>query len=125
MLVSGITYRLAEEAPTMNLLFLPVALAFGFVIRPKGVAVAIYLAVDALLFTVQSIMQLLLGISGRYGERNAYWINGAGDHFTFGWGGFLSYALLNLVIIGIGIGLVLLGARLRTRRDAKKIALTG
>jgi len=28
------------------------------------------------------------------------------------WGGFLSYGLLNLVIIGVGIGLVLLGARL-------------
>jgi hypothetical protein len=107
----------------MNLLFLPVAFLFGYLIRPKGIAVAIYIAVDALLFTVQSMMQLLLGISGRYGERNAYWINGAGDHFTFGWGGFVSYAVLNLVIVGIGIGLVVLGARIRTRRDARKTTL--
>ncbi len=107
----------------MNLLFLPIAFLFGFLIRPKGVAVAIYIAVDALLFTFQSMMQLLLGISGRYGELNAYWITGAGDHFTFGWGGFISYGLLNLVIVGIGIGLVLLGARLRTRRDSKTVAL--
>ena len=39
------------------------------------------------------------------------------------WGGFLSYGLLNLVIIGVGIGLVLLGARLRTRREAKSRVL--
>lgn len=103
----------------MNLLFLPVALVFGFLIRPRVVAVAIYLAVDALLFTVQSVMQLLIGISGRYGVRNAYWITGAGDHFTFRWAGLVSYAVLNLAIAGVGVGLVLLGARLRSRRDAK------
>lgn len=107
----------------MNLLFLPVAFVFGLLIRSKGIAVAIYIAVDALLFTVQSMMQLLLGISGRYGERNAYWITGDGDHFSFGWGGFVSYAVLNLVIVAIGVGLVLLGARVRTRRDLKKAAL--
>ena len=32
----------------------------------------------------------MLVISGRYGERNAYWITSTGDHFSFGWGGFVA-----------------------------------
>lgn len=89
------------------------AFALGFFIKNTGIATAVYLAGDALVFGYQSV-NLLLEWGG--GHKAAFG-GPFPDHDT---SGVVGYGLVNLVITVVGVGLVVLGARVAARRVAKK-----
>lgn len=109
----------------MNIVFtLLAAFPIGFLVRQRVSAVALFLAADALLFTFQTVGVLLVWMAGEPG------IFG-GDHGAFGpapttfpleYSGseVVSYGMVNLVIVLVGIGLTLLGHRTASRRAARR-----
>ncbi len=88
------------------------AFAIGFFVKPKGVGVLTYLVVGSLLFTFQSVNLLL------------EWADGSEAAFgpfpDYEFGQVIGYGLVNLMIAALGIGLVLLGAKVGAKRAAKK-----
>lgn len=97
----------------MNVLYtLLFAFAIGFFVKPKAIAVLTYLVVGSLLFTFQSLNLLL------------EWANGS--EAAFGpfpdseFAEVMGYGLVNLLITAVGVGLVLLGAKVGAKRAANK-----
>src|SRR5262245_7724041 len=107
----------------MNLIFtLVAALPLGYLVRGRLVAVFTYLVVDSFLFTFQTLGVLLTWMSGGAGIGGA---SGFGDSPTgsfpidYASGEVAAYGVVNLVLVLVGIGLVLLGARARAWRAAR------
>ena len=96
----------------MELLLMIVApLPLGRFVRSRMVAVVTYVAMFAVLFTFQS-MALVIDWAG--GSQAAFGpFPDATDQKVF------EYGAINLIILGVGIGLVHLGARWRARREAR------
>lgn len=96
------------ELIVMILLPLPL----GLFVRKRTAAYIAYIAVHAFAFTFQTAILLM------------EWADGSTEAFgTFPdhsnedvWG----YGIVNLVIYGIGLGLVTLGYRIRTKRNARR-----
>lgn len=104
----------------MNVVFtILFAFAIGFFVKQRGLAILVYLALDAILFTFQTLSVLL------------YWMSDGDGRLAFGpapttfpveysesdtWG----YGVVNLVIIAVGVGLVVLGTKVAARRAAKR-----
>ncbi len=90
------------------ILTLLVALPLGFAVRARTAAFLAFVAVHGFVFTFQTLTLLI------------EWING--DDAAFGPypqgsnANVVAYALVNLVILAAGLGLVHLGGRLRARR---------
>jgi hypothetical protein len=95
-----------HQEHTMELIVtLLVAFPIGYFVRDRLVAVLAYIAVHSFVFSFQA-MQL-----------TREWVGGSTEAFsknpgTVPW----AYFVVNLVIYAAGFGLVLLGARLATRR---------
>jgi hypothetical protein len=88
----------------------------GFFIRSRTHAVVTYVLVDSYLFTFQTaflLMQWADGDQHAFGARGGDW---SAERTTM----VLSYLVLNGVIVAIGVGLVLLGHRIRSRRTAAR-----
>jgi hypothetical protein len=107
----------------MNLLFTLVgALPLGLLVRRRHVALLTYLIVDSFLFSFQTLNVLLTWMSGGTGIGGG---SGFGDTpsgpfpVAYAQGEVLAYGVVNLVITTVGVGLVLLGARLRSRRSGR------
>jgi hypothetical protein len=86
----------------------------GYLIRSRGTAVTSYVLVDSYLFTFQTaflLMQWADGDTHAFGSRGGAW---SAERTTQ----LASYLVLNGVIVALGIGLVLLGHRIRARRTA-------
>ena len=94
----------------MNLIY-TILLAFliGYFIRNRGIAICVYLALEALIFTFQTL-NLLLEWAG--GSEEAF----GGTFPDSSAESVLAYGAVNLVITGIGLGLVVLGRRTATKR---------
>lgn len=93
-----------------------VGFPLGFLIRSRGRAVITYALVDSYLFTFQTaflLMQWTDGDEHAFGARGGDW---SAQRTTM----FVSYLVLNGVIVAVGIGLVLLGHRLRARRATQR-----
>jgi hypothetical protein len=108
----------------MNLLFTVLgALPLGLFVGRRPVALLSYLLVDSFLFSFQTLNVLLTWMSGGKGVGGG---SGFGDSPTgplpihYARGEVLAYGVVNLLITGAGVGLVLLGARLRSRREARR-----
>lgn len=111
----------------MNLFFtLFAALPLGYLLSRRAVALTTYLIADSFVFSYQSVWVLLTWMSGDNGLGGA---SGFGptprgplpvDHST---GELLAYGLVNLVITLAGIGLVVLGTKLRARGADQKVAV--
>jgi hypothetical protein len=104
----------------MNLLFtLLGALPLGLLVPHRHLALLTYLVIDSFLFTFQTLDVLLTWMSGGQGLARG---SGFGDPPA---GGFpidyaraevVAYGVVNLLITTIGVGAVLGGAHLRSRR---------
>ena len=88
----------------------------GFLIRSRGPAVLTYVLVDSYLFTFQTAfltMQWVDGDQHAFGARGGTW---SAERTTM----FVSYLVLNGVIVAVGIGLVILGHQVRSRLAASR-----
>lgn len=97
----------------MNIIFtVLVALPLGYLVHSRAAACAIYLGGSAFVFAFQSVNLLL------------EWVDGSMSAFGGPFPGheasrIFGYGLLNLIITAIGIGIVLLGALVRTNRQSR------
>jgi hypothetical protein len=89
-----------------------VGFPLGFLIRSRSTAIVTYALVDSYLFTFQTaflLMQWADGDEHAFGARGGAW---SAERTTM----VGSYLVLNGVIVALGIGLVVLGHKVRTRR---------
>ena len=91
-----------------------VGFPLGFLIGSRSRAIVTYVLVDSYLFTFQTaflIMQWVDGDEHAFGSRGRDWST---ERTTM----FFSYLVLNGVIVAAGIGLVILGHKVRSHRTA-------
>jgi hypothetical protein len=108
----------------MNLFFTVLAaFPLGFLLTRRQAALLTYLIVDSFLFSLQSLNLLLTWMSGGSGLGGS---SGFGDtpsgQFPIDYSSseVAAYGLVNAIITLVGVGLVLLGSRLRARRTANR-----
>ena len=102
----------------MNLYFLLLTVPIGYFVSPRTVAILTYLLIDSFIFSYQTLGVLLTWMSGATGLGGASAFGPAPDSIPITYSGseLAAYGIVNLVITLIGIGLVLLGAKLRARK---------
>jgi len=110
----------------MNIIFTVLfAVPIGFLITQRGLAIVAYLALDALLFTFQTLSVLLdwlgptQGMSGK-----AFGPKPTGFPVEYSNGEMGSYGLVNLIVVLAGVGLVVLGSYLARRRAQRRTAVS-
>jgi hypothetical protein len=96
----------------MELIIMVLApLPLGLFVRSRTAAYLAYIAIHAFVFTFQTAYLMM------------EWANGSTEAFgpfpDFDNGQVWAYGILNLVIYGVGFGLVTLGCRIRTKRSAR------
>ena len=106
----------------MNLFFLLATVPLGYFVPRTSAAVVAYLLMDSFLFSYQTLSVLLNWMSGGEGLGGASAFGPAPDSLplTFAGSEVAAYGIVNLVIVLVGTGLVILGARLRSRTTAAK-----
>ena len=103
----------------MNLVYtILVALPLGFFLSSRSTAVLSYLLVGSYLFSFQSTWLLLQWLG--HSSRSAFGPFPEGFPARSSTSEVLGYGSVNAVITLVGIGLVLLGARIRSRREARR-----
>ncbi|UUT35296.1 hypothetical protein [Microbacterium elymi] len=114
----------------MNLLVTPVLVVLiGLFVRSRLIATLLYLVIEAILFTFQTLAVLLGWMAGEGGfggatEQGAFGPAPTGFPLKFDEGEFWAYGLVNLGIMTIGVAIVVLIVTLRNRSRAKKNAVT-
>ena len=111
----------------MNIIFtILAALPLGLLVRNRGTAVLAFVIADLFVFTVQTIGVLLTWMAGKGGIGGAKAFGPYPNAFPISYteSEVIAYGVVNLVIVLAGIGLVLLGHRIRARRIAAKNAVT-
>lgn len=106
----------------MNLIYtVLVALPLGYLVRQRSSAVLWYLLADSYVLGFQHTSVLLDWL----GHRAPYAFGPPPDRFpaVADTGETLRYAAINVLITAAGVGLVLLGAALRSRRAARRRAI--
>ncbi len=94
----------------MNLIYTVLfAFTLGYFIKNRGIAICVYLGLEALIFTFQTL-NLLMEWAG--GSQQAF----GGPFPDSSAGSVASYGAVNLIITGIGVGLVVLGHKTAARR---------
>lgn len=102
----------------MNLVYTVLAaVPIGFLVRPRGTALLTYLVAGSWVFAFQS-MNLVLSWLGHAG-RPAFGPFPSSLPAVADTGEVFGYAAVNLIITAIGLGLVLVGHRLRARRAGR------
>jgi hypothetical protein len=97
-----------------------VGFPLGYLIRTRSTAVITYVLVDAYLFTFQTLFLLMQWVDGdthAFGPHGRSWSAEKSTQV-------FSYLVLNGVIVAIGIGLVVLGQKVRARRTAARDVVT-
>ncbi len=110
----------------MNIVFTVVfAFAIGFFVQQRGLAIVTYLALDAMVVAYQGVSVLLNWMADEppvaFGPSpsGAFPIEYSTSET---WG----YGVINLAITTVGVGLVVLGTRVRARRAAgREVAAVG
>ena len=96
----------------MNIIFtILFAFTIGFFVKQRATAILTYLALDAILFTYQTVNVL-----------HDSWLDQGRVNVTDST--LAGYGVVNLVIIAIGVGLVVLGTVVSQRRAAKRNTVT-
>jgi hypothetical protein len=88
------------------------AFAIGFLVKERGLAIVTYLALDATVFTMQTVNVL-----------HDSWLDHEG-RVRFTNGEILAYCGVNILIIAVGVVLVALGTAVAQRRAAKNNAVS-
>lgn len=106
----------------MNLVYtILFALPLGYFVANRGVALLSYLLAGSYLFSFQSTGVLLDWLG--HNSPSAFGPFPEGFPAEASWSETFGYGIVNLVITVVGIGLVLLGHGLASRRSAKKNAV--
>jgi hypothetical protein len=99
------------------------ALPLGVLVRRRHVAVLAYLTAGSFVFTLQTVTVLLTWMSGGKGIGGG---SGFGESpsgtfpIDYASGEVIAYGLVNLLMTLTGVGLVLVGGRLRARRSVRR-----
>ena len=107
----------------MNIVFtILAALPLGLSVKKRSAAVLAFVIADLFVFTFQTLDVLLNWMAGNSGIGGA---SAFGPHpetlpITYSAPDVIAYGVVNLVITLAGIGLVVLGNKIRTRRAATK-----
>ena len=98
--------------------FLLITVPIGYFVPRRTVAILTYLLIASFLFSYQTLAVLLTWMSGATGLGGASAFGPAPDPIPITYSGseLAAYGIVNLVITLVGIGLVLLGSRLRARK---------
>lgn len=110
----------------MNIVFtILVALPAGLLVRNRGTALLAYLIADLFVFTFQTLDVLLNWMAGEGSIGGAHAFGPSPDAFPMHYleSEVIAYGVVNLAIMLAGIGLVVLGHRIRARRHAAKSAV--
>lgn len=87
-------------------------LPLGLLVRTRTVAYLAFIAIHAFVFTFQTALLIL------------EWANGSTEAFgsfpEYSTGDVWAYGIINLVIYGLGLGLVTLGQRVRRNRNSRR-----
>lgn len=114
----------------MNILLTPVLVVLiGLFVRSRLNATLLYLVIEGILFTFQTLSVLLAWMSGEGGfgganEKGAFGPTPTGFPLRFDEGELWAYGLVNLGIMVIGVAITMLLVTLRNRGRAKKNELT-
>jgi hypothetical protein len=105
----------------MNVIFTVLfAFPIGYFVKHRGLAIVAYLALDAIVFCYQTLNLLLEWLAG--GSELAFGSSPSGGlPLQFSNRDLAAYGVVNLVIIGGGVCLVLLGAKVAARRAEKDV----
>jgi hypothetical protein len=112
----------------MNIIITPVAaILIGLSVRSRLIAALLYLVIEAILFTFQTLVVLLawMGGQGGFGDaggEGAFGPAPTGFPLVFDEGSVWSYGLVNLGIIAAGLAITILLSWLRGRGRAKRAA---
>jgi hypothetical protein len=104
------------EASMNVILTILIGFPLGYLIHSRRTAITAYVLADSYLFTFQTAFLLMQWVDGdehAFGSRGRTW---SPERTTQ----FFSYLVLNGVIVAIGVGLVILGNRVRARRTASR-----
>jgi len=96
------------------------ALPIGLLVHRRPTAILTYLAVGSWIFTFQSTSLVLSWLA--HEGRSAFGPFPSAFPAVHDSVELYGYAAVNLVIVAVGVGLVVLGGRLRTRRARKSSA---
>lgn len=106
----------------MNLIFTVLfAFAIGYFVKNRGLAIVTYLALDAIVFSYQSVGVLLDWMADN--PPVAFGPSPKAFPVEYSTSELLGYGLVNLVIIAAGVGLVALGSRIHARRAAHRTSV--
>lgn len=108
----------------MNIVFTVLAaLPIGILVRKRGLAVITYLAVDALVFTFQTLDVLLNWMAGQngLGGARAFGPFPTAIPIDFKESEVYAYGVVNLIIVLAGIGLTVLGTVIAGKRAARRV----
>lgn len=111
----------------MNAVFALVAsLGIGFLVPRRSVAVLVFLVADSFVFTWQSLSVLLNWMAGGagVGGQGAFGAAPTALPLDYQQSEVIAYGLVNLVIVGIGIGLTIVANTLSARRAEKRRTVT-
>jgi hypothetical protein len=101
----------------MNVIFtILIALPLGYFISRRSTAVITFVLANSFLFTFQTAFLVMKWVDGdehAFGDRGREWSTEQSMQFY-------SYIVLNALIIAVGVGLVILGHRIRARRTARR-----
>lgn len=110
----------------MNLFVAPIsAVLIGLFVRSRLLGAVLFLAIEAVFFTFQTLVVLLAWMSGQGGfggaqETGAFGPAPTGFPIAFIESEVWSYGVVNLAIIGVGLALTVVVNRLRQRRRARR-----
>ncbi len=100
-----------EGMELILMILIPLPLPLGLLVRSRMAAFVAYIAIHSFVFTFQTANLLI------------EWINGSthafGPYPEFSNEDVWGYGIVNLVIYAMGLGLVTLGHRIRSRRAAQ------
>jgi hypothetical protein len=103
----------------MNVIFTVLfAFAIGYFLSQRGLAVVAYLALDAIVFSYQTLGVLLDWMADN--PPTAFGPAPTGFPVEYSSSETWGYGAVNLVVILIGVGLVVLGTWVRARRTARR-----
>lgn len=113
----------------MNILVAPLAaILIGLFVRSRMIGVLLFLAVESLYFTFQTLIVLLAWMGGQGGfggatERGAFGPAPTGFPVAFDEGEVWAYGLVNLGMILFGLAITIAISALKQRRIAKREAV--
>lgn len=107
----------------MNIIFTVLAaFTIGFLVKQRAHAILTYLALEALLFSYQTLVVLLQWLGPEPGfEGTAFGPKPSSFPVISSSGEVIGYGIVNLVVVAAGVALTILGNRTAARRGQTRV----